>query len=61
VEFATAIKAAAKTNSIPLKELFWFLRLALMGKTNGPGIAELIDMLGGQEALQRIEKVVALF
>lgn len=60
-EFATAIKAAAKTNSIPLKELFWFLRLALMGKTNGPGIAELIDMLGGHEALKRIEKVVALF
>jgi glutamyl-tRNA synthetase len=59
-EFTTAIKTAAKNNNIPLKELFWFLRLALMGKTNGPGIAELIHMLGGQEALKRIEKVVEL-
>ena len=57
-EFAPAIKAAAKTNTIPLKELFWFVRLALMGKTNGPGIAELIDMLGGEVALQRIDKVL---
>jgi len=60
VEFTAAIKTAAKNNNIPLKELFWFLRLALMGKTNGPGIAELIDMLGGQEALKRVEKMIDL-
>ncbi len=59
-EFATTIKTMAKNNNIPLKGLFWFLRLALMGKTNGPGIAELIDMLGGQEALKRIEKIINL-
>lgn len=61
IEFTNAIKSAAKTNNIPLKELFWFLRLALMGKTNGPGIAELIDMLGSEVVLGRIEKVVELF
>jgi glutamyl-tRNA synthetase len=59
-EFTTQIKAAAKNNTIPLKELFWFLRLAMMGKTNGPGIAELIDMLGGKQAWERIEKVLQL-
>lgn len=59
-EFTTQIKAAAKNNTIPLKELFWFLRLAMMGKTNGPGIAELIDMLGGKQASERIEKVLKL-
>ena len=59
-EFATNIKSAAKSKNIPLKELFWFLRLALMGKTNGPGIAELIDMLGGQVAFKRIEKIITI-
>lgn len=57
-EFLAPIKSAAKSHGIALKELFWFLRLALMGKTNGPGIAELIDMLGAQEALKRIEKIL---
>jgi nondiscriminating glutamyl-tRNA synthetase len=59
-EFTPAVKLAAKNNNIPLKELFWFLRLALMGKTNGPGIAELVDMLGGREAGRRIETVLQL-
>lgn len=57
-EFIAHIKSAAKSHNVALKELFWFLRLALMGKTNGPGIAELIDMLGAQEAFKRIEKIL---
>lgn len=59
-EFATKIKLAAHTIHLPLKELFWFLRLAMMGKTNGPGIHELIHMLGGKCALIRIEKALNL-
>jgi len=59
-EFAPHIKLAAKNNNVPLKELFWFLRLAMMGKINGPGIGELVEMLGGKEALARIEKVLNL-
>lgn len=59
-EFLAHIKSAAKSHGIALKELFWFLRLALMGKTNGPGIAELIDMLGSPEAFKRIEKILQL-
>jgi nondiscriminating glutamyl-tRNA synthetase len=57
-EFALQIKLAAKSHNVPLKELFWFLRLAMMSKTNGPGIAELVEMLGGKEALERIEKAL---
>jgi nondiscriminating glutamyl-tRNA synthetase len=57
-EFASATKNAAKNGGLPLKELFWFLRLAMMGKTNGPGIVELVNMLGGDEALKRIEKII---
>ena len=49
---------AAKNKNIPLKELFWFLRLAMMGKTNGPGIHELVTMLGGQGAFDRIERAL---
>lgn len=59
-EFTPQIKMAAKNKNIPLKELFWFLRLAMTGKTNGPGIAELINMLGTKEALKRIETVLKL-
>lgn len=55
-EFVTAIKLAAKNKEVPLKELFWFLRLIMTGKINGPGIHELIEMLGGTTALNRIEK-----
>jgi len=59
-EFTPKIKTAAKTINLPLKELFWFLRLAMIGKTNGPGIHELVSMLGGVEALNRIEKTLNL-
>lgn len=59
-EFVAAIKKESKNRSIPLKELFWFLRLSMMGHTNGPGIHELITMLGTQEAQKRIEKSLNL-
>lgn len=59
-EFAPHIKLAAKTANVPLKDLFWLLRLAMIGKTNGPGIHELVTMLGGKESLNRIEKILNL-
>jgi len=59
-EFTPHIKIAAKNVGLSLKELFWFLRLAMIGKTNGPGIHELVTMLGGQEAFKRIEKILQL-
>ena len=59
-DFAVQIKTAAKNKGLPLKELFWFLRLAMMGKTNGPGIHELVTMLGGAHALKRIEQTLHL-
>ncbi len=56
--FVTALKREAKNQNIPLSQLFWFLRMALMGKEHGPAIHELINMLGAQKARQRIEKLV---
>jgi nondiscriminating glutamyl-tRNA synthetase len=60
VMFVNQIKVAAKDKHVPLKELFWFLRLAMTGKTNGPAIHELIAILGGEQALERIEKTLRL-
>ena len=47
--FVTTLKQEAKKQKIPLAQLFWFLRMALMGKEHGPAIHELIAMLGSQE------------
>lgn len=55
------LKKAAKESGIPLKQLFWSMRLALTGKINGPGVQELIDMLGVDESKKRLEKVLGLF
>src|SRR5579863_6205655 len=60
MEYSTQTKLAAKTNNIPLKELFWFLRLTLMGKTHGPSIHELLEILGSVTAQKRIDKALEL-
>ena len=57
--FMKTIKEEAQKEQIPLKSLFQLLRLALMGATKGPAINELIDILGHQEAIKRIEKVIS--
>jgi glutamyl/glutaminyl-tRNA synthetase len=59
-QFSTQIKNSAKEIGLPLKELFWFLRLAMMGKTNGPGIHELVEMLGYKQAFKRIDEALHL-
>ena len=56
--FVTTLKQEAKKQGLPLAQLFWFLRMALMGKEHGPAIHELIAMLGSQEARARIEKLL---
>lgn len=56
--FVNEVKAEAKKQNIPLSALFWFLRMALLGKEHGPAIHELIAMLGTQEARTRIEKLI---
>jgi len=53
-DFVATVKKEIATKKVPLKELFWFLRLALTGKTNGPAIHDLIAMLGSDESRVRI-------
>lgn len=58
--FLDALKKEAKEQGIPLKQFFWFLRLALTGKVNGPSIHDLILILGTKESTQRITKAIQL-
>src|SRR5436190_9434242 len=58
--YSSQLKLAAKTENVPLKELFWFLRLTFIGKTNGPGIHELVEMLGYDTAQKRITRALNL-
>ena len=58
--FLGTVKTEAKQQGITIKQLFWFLRLALMGQVNGPGIHELITILGVDESKKRIENALAI-
>jgi glutamyl-tRNA synthetase len=57
-DFLSALKTAAKARNVPLKPLFTALRLALTGKPVGPGIDELITILGVKEAKKRIASLL---
>ncbi len=58
--FVQTLKTELKKIEMPLKQLFWFLRLALMGSTQGPAIHALINMLGAQKAEKRIRSTLEL-
>lgn len=57
--FVDKLKEVAKKNEVPLKCVYWFLRIALMGSMNGPAIHELLEMLGTEESRARIQKALA--
>ncbi len=57
-QFVEHLKQEAQKEKISNKYLFWFIRLCLTGKANGPAVHELIDMLGKIESIKRIEAVV---
>ncbi len=56
-EFMRGLKTEAKTSGIELKDLFHFLRLALMGQPNGPAIHDLMAMLGNNETEKRLTRM----
>lgn len=56
-QFLTTVKERAKQQNVPIKELYAFLRIALTGCPTGPGIKELLNMLGTQEARKRLARV----
>jgi hypothetical protein len=48
------VKQKALEKSVPVKEIYSFLRTALTGSPTGLGIGELITMLGSEESKHRI-------
>ena len=54
------LKQHAPDHGVPVKHLFCFVRLALMGSTKGPGIHELVEILGTQEATERLQHALEL-
>jgi nondiscriminating glutamyl-tRNA synthetase len=58
--FISAIKKSAKDEQTPLKSLFWFIRVALTGHCEGPAIHDLMNMLGAQESLARLQTALDL-
>lgn len=54
--FIEKLKASAKEQNIPIKFVYWFIRLALMGQQDGPSIHDIITMLGVEKTRQRFLK-----
>lgn len=56
--FMLHLKKDAQENKIPNKSLFIGLRIALMGKSHGPSIHDIIVMLGTDETKKRLSNFV---
>ncbi|MDR3550518.1 MAG: glutamate--tRNA ligase [Candidatus Babeliales bacterium] len=56
--FVNILKTSSKAQDIPLKETFTFIRMALTGTPKGPGIHELVEMLGIDEVTRRLKAVL---
>jgi glutamyl-tRNA synthetase len=54
---AAALKAVAQERAIKFMAIAQPLRIALLGKNAGPGIFELMELLGQNEALNRIKRL----
>jgi len=54
----SAIRTAAARLGVQSKSVIHPLRVALTGKTVGPGLFELIDVLGKDRVLERLERAI---
>lgn len=58
-EIATAMRATAEENGVKLGDIAQPLRVALTGRTVSPSIFEVMEVLGKEETLKRLENFVA--
>ena len=56
----TAVRGAAAAMGVESKVVIHPLRVALTGKTVGPGLFELIEVLGKDRVLERLDRAIAL-
>lgn len=57
IDFMSALKATAKEQKLPNKALFMYLRLALTGSAHGPALHDIIELLGAEKALRRLQAI----
>ncbi len=56
-----AVKAFAERQQLKPGEVFPFLRIALTGTTRGPGIFEVMELLGKEESISRLKTALPAF
>jgi len=56
--FISLLKEDCKKEDIKIKDLFSIIRIGLMGVAKGPGVGELIDILGLEEARKRLKHLL---
>jgi len=61
VKIEEAFRAAVAELGVTVKHLIHPLRLALSGRTGGPGMFEFIEVLGKERTIERIERAMKLF
>ena len=55
---SNAVKDFTKTKNIKIVAIAQPLRIALIGKSSGPGVFDLMAVLGKHETVARIEKLI---
>jgi nondiscriminating glutamyl-tRNA synthetase len=59
-QFLQDITRLGKEHKMPLKEIFTLVRLALTGKTEGPSVKDLLDIIPQEEAFTRLQKLLTV-
>jgi len=57
-EITARIKEWSKTRNVKIVAIAQPLRIALLGKSSGPGVFELMAVIGKRETLARIDHLI---
>ena len=57
--FLTKLKELCKEHTVPIKEAYAFVRFALTGSATGPGIKDLLVLLGAEESEKRFKRFLS--
>ncbi len=52
------LKKIATETKVPLKHMYWFIRLAITGRNTGANMHELITIVGPLEATKRVQTLL---
>jgi len=59
-EYTRKLKESCKKENLRIRDIFSVIRIGLMEKPKGPGVGELLDILGPQKAHNRLEKLLEI-